>query len=68
MAALPKKKTSKERQGKRRRAIKLEIKSLTKCTHCGQKTLPHNVCQFCGWYKGKLVKKVEEKTKVTKVA
>jgi large subunit ribosomal protein L32 len=53
----------------------------TKCTNCGKLTLPHRVCPFCGFYKGKQIirtkadvavkretkrKKQEEKAKAKK--
>lgn len=37
------------------------------CSHCNKETLPHTVCPYCGFYKGKEVvntlKKVEKKEK-----
>jgi large subunit ribosomal protein L32 len=53
--AVPKKRTSKSRQRKRRATIKLENPKLVKCKQCGKEILPHRVCPFCGYYKGKLV-------------
>lgn len=67
MGALPKKRISRERQGKRRSVIKLNLRALVKCKNCGKLQLPHQVCANCGYYKGTLVKKVEERTKVKKV-
>lgn len=67
MGALPKKRVSKERQGKRRRAIKLSLHSLVKCSNCGNLSLPHQTCASCGYYKGRVVKRIEERTKVKKV-
>jgi len=26
-----------------------------KCSHCGQATFPHVICQNCGWYAGRQV-------------
>lgn len=48
---------------KRRRAshFALKAKSLVKCSHCGQKISPHQVCPFCGFYKGKEVISLKKK-------
>jgi len=50
MGALPKRKISTRRKGKRRQAIKLSLPKLVKCKKCGQKKLPHVVCRNCGNY------------------
>lgn len=59
----PKKKHSKARKRTRRAAIKLESIGIIKCTNCQKAVLPHTVCDFCGFYKGKQIK---TKTTVTK--
>lgn len=59
--AVPKKRTSKTRQLKRRAQISLKLPTLTKCPKCGKDILPHTVCQYCGYYKGKIVLEVLEK-------
>jgi len=41
----------------------LETPSLVKCENCGKMKLPHVVCPFCGYYKGKEVIKVEKEEK-----
>ncbi len=51
--AVPKKRTSKSRQLKRRSQIFLRKPALVKCPKCGHLILPHTVCSFCGYYKGK---------------
>ena len=51
----PKKRTTKSRRDKRRLHIHLKESSLTKCSKCGKSILPHRVCPFCGFYKGKQV-------------
>jgi len=33
------------------------------CNHCNKAILPHHVCNFCGYYKGKEVIKKKIKTK-----
>lgn len=48
--ALPKKKTSKSRQGKRRSHLKLAQPAMDTCPHCHSPKLSHRVCPNCGWY------------------
>lgn len=55
MAHEPKKRHSKQRQGKRRSAIKLEAASLTVCSNCKAPIRSHMICNVCGYYKGKQV-------------
>jgi len=50
MGALPKRKLSTRRKGKRRAAIKLNQLNLGKCPHCGQPKLPHQLCPNCQQY------------------
>ena len=57
--AVPKGKVSRARRDKRRSSVwKLQAPTLTKCTQCGELTMPHKVCSNCGFYKGKEVIKV----------
>jgi large subunit ribosomal protein L32 len=53
--AVPKKRTSKSRQRKRRAQIKLKIPNLINCPKCGEKKLPHSVCPSCGFYDSEMV-------------
>lgn len=53
--AVPKKRTTKSHQLKRRQNIFLEKPNLAKCPKCGHLILPHTVCSFCGYYKGREV-------------
>lgn len=53
--AVPKKRISKTRQLKRRSQIFLEGPTLTKCQKCGKPILPHSLCPFCGYYKGRVI-------------
>ncbi len=43
----------------------IKATSLSACSHCGVKRLPHTVCAACGYYRGRkvidMVKKVEKK-------
>ena len=59
----PKKRHSRQRQGKRRAAIRLRVRETMLCANCGQPVLPHTICKNCGFYKGKMVIDVEKKKK-----
>jgi len=61
MGALPKRKISTGRKGRRRSAIKLKLPTLVPCPHCGQPKQPHLACQNCGYYKEE--ERVKQKTK-----
>ena len=52
--AVPKKRTSVSRKGKRRAGQhhKLYRKHPITCPNCGDFTLPHSICPACGTYKG----------------
>jgi len=58
MAALPKKKHSKSRTGKRRWAKKFAPPNLSTCPNCKKEKLPHIVCPNCGYYKGQKIEGV----------
>jgi len=34
---------------------KLKVRALAECPNCGEMTMPHRVCPYCGYYKGKQV-------------
>jgi large subunit ribosomal protein L32 len=61
----PKRRHSNTRTRKRRAHDFLTPKSLSVCSNCGAKLLPHRICVACGYYKGKqaitLKTKKEEK-------
>lgn len=65
----PKKRHSRQRQGKRRASIKLTVPSGAICANCGNIIMQHIVCKKCGYYKGKQViavkmpKKTEQEKK-----
>lgn len=60
--AVPKRRYSKSRQGKRRSHHFVEAIQVQYCTQCEQPVLPHRVCYNCGYYKGKeVVAQKEEK-------
>ena len=60
----PKRRHSKQRGRLRRTFYKVKTKNLGKCPQCGKAKLPHRICTFCGYYKGK--PQVEIKTKEEK--
>ena len=59
----PKKRHSRQRQGKRRASIKLERPGFIRCLNCKQVILPHVICKYCGFYKGKRVIALKKKEK-----
>ena len=53
---LPKRKHSKTRRDKRRGGQRKTVAvNLALCPQCKKKRLPHRVCPWCGYYKGKPV-------------
>jgi len=61
--ALPKRKHSKARRDKSRTHWKLTMAPLSKCPQCAQPVMPHRVCSRCGYYRGRQVLVIAEKTK-----
>jgi len=59
MTALPKRRISTHRQGKRRAAQKLTPPRLTKCSHCGKLIIPHQTCPYCGFYKERQILRIK---------
>ena len=57
--AVPKKKTSKSKQGMRRSHLGLKTPSYMECPQCHEMTRPHHICAHCGYYKNKEVMEVE---------
>ena len=47
--AVPKRRTSRSRQGSRRSHHHLKPKQNTYCGRCGDPIRPHYVCSNCGW-------------------
>ena len=52
MPPLPKKRTSRARQGERRSHLHIATVALVECPHCHKPRQPHRVCPNCGYYKG----------------
>jgi large subunit ribosomal protein L32 len=62
----PKKRHSRQRQGKRRAAINFTLKSAIACPNCGTLNMPHTICRNCGFYRGRgKVEKKEEPKETT---
>ena len=57
--AVPKKKTSHARKGKRRAHWNLASPTVSRCSHCGAVCRPHRVCRKCGHYGDREVMVVE---------
>ncbi len=60
--AAPKSRTSKWRRDRRRAQnffAKFKIPSLSECPNCGEMIVPHRVCPYCGYYKGREVLKLD---------
>lgn len=53
----PKKRHSRQRQGKRRASIKLNLPNVLLCKNCGSLISPHTICKSCGYYNGKQIVK-----------
>lgn len=53
--AVPRMHHTKSRRNKGRMHIYLKPAGLALCSKCGKSVLPHRVCRFCGYYKGREV-------------
>jgi len=58
--AVPKRRTSHARQGKRRSHLHLKPMQIQYCPRCEQPVLPHRVCPNCGHYQSREVVPMEE--------
>jgi large subunit ribosomal protein L32 len=56
----PKRRHSKSRRDQRRAHDAIPAPQTVACSHCGEPHMPHRMCPSCGFYKGKLVKKMDE--------
>ncbi len=63
MGALPKRKVSKSRAGKRLSHIARKPPALGLCPQCNSPKLPHHACPTCGTYNGREVINIKEKKK-----
>ena len=53
MAGEPKRRHSRQRKGKRRASIHLEIPNAVISSNCSEMMIAHSVCKNCGYYRGK---------------
>lgn len=51
--AVPKRRIATSKKKRRRGNIFISTPQLVKCSKCGKPVLPHTVCGYCGYYKGK---------------
>ncbi len=51
--AVPKRKVSRSRRGKRRAHDALKVPSVAFCANCDEPKMPHRICPSCGFYRGK---------------
>lgn len=58
----PKKRHSRQRQGKRRNAINFSIARGVVCQNCGALNMPHTVCRKCGQYQGRQILTISKKS------
>jgi len=58
--AVPKRRTSHARQGKRRSHMGVKPTQIQYCKHCEQPVLPHRVCPNCGYYQNREVVAMDE--------
>ncbi len=53
--AVPKRRHSNSRTGKRRAHDGIELPNPSACPQCGEPKMPHRACPSCGTYKGRQV-------------
>lgn len=53
--AVPKRKVTPSRRGMRRSHDALKVVHGMDCDNCGNRKLPHHICNSCGMYKGRQV-------------
>jgi large subunit ribosomal protein L32 len=58
--AVPKRRTSRSVQGKRRSHHFITAKGVQYCPRCNEPVLPHRVCGQCGFYQGRDAIAMEE--------
>lgn len=69
--AVPRHHMAKGKQLRRRSHLALKPLKLSECAQCKKKILPHLVCKYCGYYKGKevvnvLARELKKKEKAAK--
>ncbi len=63
MGALPKRRVSKSRAGKRLSHVARKPPALDLCPQCHSPKMPHHACPACGTYNGREVINIKEKKK-----
>jgi large subunit ribosomal protein L32 len=58
MGAVPKKKLTRARRGRRLTAYKLKPQHSALCSRCRSAKRPHTACPTCGYYRGRQVVEV----------
>lgn len=56
---VPKRKTSKARRDQRSSAKFIRVKCFVKCSNCDHTINPHQLCEQCGFYKGRKIMKTK---------
>ncbi len=56
--AVPKKRTTSAKQGKRRSHLALKVQTWLSCPNCGKPVKSHQACPACGMYRGRQVMRV----------
>ena len=64
--AVPKQRKTTSKVKQRRKNIFISPKMTVICKNCNKDILPHIVCNFCGFYKGKKIINVLKKEKMEK--
>ena len=64
--AVPKKKISTSRRGKRRSHDALKNVNILECTNCGEPKLAHQICLYCNYYDNKEIVETVQKDEETK--
>jgi large subunit ribosomal protein L32 len=64
---VPKKRHNQSRTRRRRGGHPaLKPKSLISCDNCGKKIMPHQVCSYCGTFKGREIINISKAAKMKK--
>jgi large subunit ribosomal protein L32 len=66
MSHEPKRRHSKQRKGKRRASISLQLAQSIICANCGARHVSHIICPECGFYNGHQV--IAQKPSTAKTA
>jgi large subunit ribosomal protein L32 len=59
---VPKRRVSHARQGERRAHLAITAPVLEECPHCHEPKQPHHACPNCGYYRGRQVLELKQRT------